>query len=895
LLFAGVKLKFVPVIIMEAPMAPLPGLKLVIVGVGTVKFAELVPVIPLTVTEIGPLVAPKGTEVVILVVVDAVTTAAVPLNSTVFNEGVLLKLVPVMVTVAPVVPLLGVKLVMDGVPNTVKFEALLTVTPLNDTEIGPEPAPEGTDVVMLVVVKEVTTADVLLNSTIGVEMKFVPVIVTVTPIPAAVGLKLVIVGEASTSKFEPLETVTPLVITEIGPSDAPAGTVAVILVDELNVAVAVIPLKNLTVTGALKFVPVIVTAAPTAPLTGEKLVIVGEASTSKFEPLETVTPLVVTEIGPSAAPAGTVAVILVDELNVALAVIPLKNLTVTGALKFVPVIVTAAPTAPLTGEKPVNVGDGSTVKLEVLVIVIPLVVTVIFPVDVEGTIAVMLEADEEVTVALTPLKETKGEGPKFAPLMVTVAPIAPLEGVKGVELKVGVGNTEKLEPLLIVIPLTVTRIRPEFAPAGTLVAILDVVEDETTADVPLNVTTGVVSKFVPEIFTSVPTAPLNGVNPVIVGVGNTVKLETLAIVTPFTVIEIFPEVAPSGTDVVMLVVVNEVTAAGIPLNETEGDVLKFVPVIVTMASIAPLLGLKLVIVGADSTTKLFVLVTVTPLTVTEIFPEVAPDGTLAVMLLVVEAVTTAVVLLNLTTLSPGVVLKFAPEIMTLAPIAPLAGLKPEMDGDGKTVKLEELTMVTPLVVTEIVPEVAPKGTEVVIVVEEEEVTLAVVPLNNTVGEVVKLVPEIVTIAPTAPLAGVKPVIVGGGNTVKLEPLLTVTPFTVNEIKPVDAPTGTDVVMLLEVDAVTIAFTPPKVTALLDGVVLKLFPEIITVAPTAPAEGLNPEMDGEGNTVKSLALVTVTPLTVTEIFPVLEPPGTVVVMLLEVEAFITAVVLLNFTI
>ena len=39
---------------------------------------------------------------------------------------------------------------------------------------------------------------------------------------------------------------------------------------------------------------------------------------------------------------------------------------------------------------------------------------------------------------------------------------------------------------------------------------------------------------------------------------------------------------------------------------------------------------------------------VTPLTVTDMLPEVAPAGTVVVMLLVVEAVTVAVTLLNFT-------------------------------------------------------------------------------------------------------------------------------------------------------------------------------------------------------------------------------------------------------
>jgi hypothetical protein len=346
------------------------------------------------------------------------------------------------------------------------------------------------------------------------------------------------------------------------------------------------------------------------------------------------------------APAGTDVVILEAFEDVTTAVTPLK-LRVGEALKFVPVIVTVALTAPLFGVKLVMVGVAKTLKLAELTIVMPLVVMDIFPVEVpDGTTAVILEEVEETTVEETPLNNTIGDALKLFPLIVIVAPAAPLVGVKLDML--GVGSTEKLDPLLIVIPFTVIKIGPELAPIGTLVAILDVVEDDTVAAVPLNDTMGVVIKFVPEIFTGVPTAPLKGVNPVIVGVLSTVKFEPLVIVTPFTVMEIGPVNAFAGTVVVMVVVDDEFTLANIPLNVTEGAVLKFVPVRVTIAPSEPLDGLNPVKVGVAKTTKLAVLTMVTPLTVTEIFPDVAPAGTVAVILLVVEAVTTAVVLLNFT-------------------------------------------------------------------------------------------------------------------------------------------------------------------------------------------------------------------------------------------------------
>jgi hypothetical protein len=61
---------------------------------------------------------------------------------------------------------------------------------------------------------------------------------------------------------------------------------------------------NFTAVAPLKFVPVMVTLAPTPPLVGVKLAIVGAAV--KFAALVAVPPGVVTLTGPVVAPAGTV-------------------------------------------------------------------------------------------------------------------------------------------------------------------------------------------------------------------------------------------------------------------------------------------------------------------------------------------------------------------------------------------------------------------------------------------------------------------------------------------------------------------------------------------------------------------------------------------------------------
>jgi hypothetical protein len=137
---------------------------------------------------------------------------------------------------------------------------------------------------------------------------------------------------------------------------------------------------------------------------------------------------------------------------------------------------------------------------------------------------------------------------------------------------------------------------------------------------------------------------------------------------------------------------------------------------VTLVPIAPLVGVKLVIVGAETTVKLPALVPVPPAVVTLIVPVVAPLGTVAVIW--VEELTVkevALVPLNFTAVAP---VKPVPVIVTLAPIPPLVGEKLVTVGTGTTVKLELLVPVPPAVVTLIVPVIAPLGTVAVIWVSE---------------------------------------------------------------------------------------------------------------------------------------------------------------------------------
>ena len=75
---------------------------------------------------------------------------------------------------------------------------------------------------------------------------------------------------------------------------------------EVTVKLAALPL-NVTAVAPVKFVPLIVTLAPTGLLVGETLVIVGAGMTVKLVALVAVPPGVVTRTGPVVAPVGTVA------------------------------------------------------------------------------------------------------------------------------------------------------------------------------------------------------------------------------------------------------------------------------------------------------------------------------------------------------------------------------------------------------------------------------------------------------------------------------------------------------------------------------------------------------------------------------------------------------------
>ena len=140
-----------------------------------------------------------------------------------------------------------------------------------------------------------------------------------------------------TVKFEPLVAVPDGVVTVILPVVAPAGTVAVTRPSFTKLKLADVPL-NRTLVAPVKWLPLMVTDVPTAPLDGEKPLIVGAAPpvTVKFDALVAVPDGVVTVILPVVAPAGTLVVIRPSFATLKLADVPL-NRTLRGAGEVVAV------------------------------------------------------------------------------------------------------------------------------------------------------------------------------------------------------------------------------------------------------------------------------------------------------------------------------------------------------------------------------------------------------------------------------------------------------------------------------------------------------------------------------------------------------------------------------
>ena len=291
-----------------------------------------------------------------LVALQLVGVAAVPLNVTVLLPCVEAKFDPVMVTEVPTGPEAGLKLEMAGV--TVNKTRLLPI-PLTITMTLPVVAPAGTGATMVVSLQLVGVAVDAPKVTALVPCvapKLVPVIVTDVPTGPDVGEMLVMFG--ATLKATPL-LAKPLTVTTTLPEVAPLGTGTTMFVALQLVGVAATPLKVtlLFPCEAPKFVPVMATEVPKGAKVGLRLVMLGGTRTVNAAPLLTQGPTVTTTF-PVVALLGAGTTMLVALQLVGVAAVPLNVIVLVPWLapKFVPVIVTDVPTGPEAGLKLVMLG-----------------------------------------------------------------------------------------------------------------------------------------------------------------------------------------------------------------------------------------------------------------------------------------------------------------------------------------------------------------------------------------------------------------------------------------------------------------------------------------------------------------------------------------------------------
>jgi len=215
----------------------------------TVNAALLLGPPAVVVTTTGPFDAPAGTTTPIDAAVQLVNIdTEVPLNVTELLSWVSPKFAPEIVTVDPIGPLSGVRLVIVVDGFTVKATPLLGPPAGVVTTTGPFVAPAGTittidDELQL----ETTDTGVPLKVTVllpWLAPKFAPEIVTVDPARPLSGDRLEIVVDGFTVKATPLLGPPAAVVTTTGPFDAPAGTTTTIE-DELQLVIedTGVPLK----------------------------------------------------------------------------------------------------------------------------------------------------------------------------------------------------------------------------------------------------------------------------------------------------------------------------------------------------------------------------------------------------------------------------------------------------------------------------------------------------------------------------------------------------------------------------------------------------------------------------------------------------------------------------
>jgi hypothetical protein len=223
----------------------------------------------------------------------------------------------------------------------------------------------------------------------------------------------------------------------------------------------------------------------------------------------------------------------------------------------------------------------------------------------------------------------------------------------------------------------------------------------------------------------------------------------------------FPDKLPAATMAVIVVLLTtKKLVAATPPKLTAVAPVKFVPVIVTIAVAAALVGKKLVMVGARKV-KLANGVEVPPGVATRIFPALPTPPTFAVI--VVGLITMTPVAVTVPTVTMAGATKFVPVIVIRSPATPLVGVMLVMVGVGTKVKPTREAVPDGVVILTL-PLTPPVATTAVIWVADTGAKLAaaVPPKLAAVGPP-RFVPLIVIVAPGPAVVGEKLVIVGGAR------------------------------------------------------------------------------------------------------------------------------------
>jgi hypothetical protein len=604
-------------------------------------------------------------------------------------------------------------------------------------------------------------------------------------LPFTVTLPVIwIKAKGITVKLNPFDWFPPTV-TMMVPEVIFAGTGQVIEVADHAVGVQVTP-WNVTVLVLCvepKFMPVIVIGVPVIACTGVTWEITGETPegvTVNVTPLEAIEDTVTTTF-PVVAPTGTLQI---REVAVHVPQVPAEvplNVAVEPPWvepKPLPVIVTAVPTRPTFGDRPVIITVACTVNVtpfEAPVVVVKTTGPVVAP---EGTVQITEVADQVPQVpAEVPLNVTVDdpwEDPKLLPAIVTeVVVTGPAFG----DRLVITGNegvvTVKLTPFEAPTEVVTTTF-PVVAPVGTVQTRDAALQLPQLAVIPLNWTKEVPwvePKLLPAIVVVDPTIPALGDRLLTIGRNRTVKL-TPELAWADTVTTTLPVVAPVGTAQCRSVLVQEEQEAVVPLNVTVLEPWlepKVVPAIATEVPTTPLVGDKDVIAGVTVNEIEF---EAFPPTVAITLPVVAAEGTRQTMLVAPQLVTEQAVPLNVKALEPWVAAKPVPVVVTEVPTGP--DVTERLDRCGVTVNVNPLLAVL-LTVTTTAPVVAPEGTVTPIDVEPQELIVRFVPFRVAVDPPwvePKPVPVIVNVLPISPEEEEIPVICGGAVVIRKVPMIT---------------------------------------------------------------------------------------------------------------------------